>query len=35
MRLTRRIHVLRNGRIVAEVVSSETSEEQILRLMAG
>jgi ribose transport system ATP-binding protein len=35
MRLTSRIYVLRNGRIAAEVVSQETSEEEVLARMAG
>jgi ribose transport system ATP-binding protein len=35
MRLTARIYVIRNGRIVAQVASEEASEEQILRYMAG
>ncbi len=35
IRLASRIYVLRNGRIVAQVVSEETSEEYILRYMAG
>ena len=35
MRLASRIYVLRNGRIVARLASSETSEEDILRRMAG
>ncbi len=35
LRLASRIYVLRNGRIVARLASSETSEEDILRRMAG
>jgi ABC-type sugar transport system ATPase subunit len=35
MRLASRIYVLRNGRIVAQVVSDATSEEDILKFMAG
>jgi len=35
MRLASRIYVLRSGRIVAQVVSDETSEEEILKFMAG
>ena len=35
MRLTARIYVIRNGRIVARVGGEEASEEQILRYMAG
>jgi ABC-type sugar transport system ATPase subunit len=35
MRLTSRIYVLRNGRIAAELVSQETSEEEVLARMAG
>jgi ABC-type sugar transport system ATPase subunit len=35
MRLAGRIYVLRNGRIVAQVMSDETSEEDILKFMAG
>jgi ABC-type sugar transport system ATPase subunit len=32
---TSRVYVLRHGRIAAELVTSETSEEELLRLMAG
>jgi ABC-type sugar transport system ATPase subunit len=35
MRLTSRIYVLRDGRIAAELVSQETSEEEVLARMAG
>jgi ABC-type sugar transport system ATPase subunit len=35
LRLANRICILRNGRIVARVASAETSEEDILRRMAG
>jgi ABC-type sugar transport system ATPase subunit len=35
LRLTSRIYVLRNGRIAAELVSQETSEEEVLARMAG
>jgi ABC-type sugar transport system ATPase subunit len=35
MRLASRIYVLRNGRIVTQVVSDGTSEEDILKFMAG
>jgi ABC-type sugar transport system ATPase subunit len=35
MRLTSRIYVLRNGRIAAELVSQDTSEEEVLARMAG
>jgi ABC-type sugar transport system ATPase subunit len=35
LRLASRLYVLRNGRIVAHVASDATSEEDILRLMAG
>jgi ABC-type sugar transport system ATPase subunit len=35
MRLASRIYVLRNGRIAAELVSQETSEEEVLARMAG
>jgi ABC-type sugar transport system ATPase subunit len=35
MRLAHRIYVLRNGRIVARLLSEETSEEDILKHMAG
>jgi ABC-type sugar transport system ATPase subunit len=35
LRLTSRIYVLRNGRIAAELVSRETSEEEVLARMAG
>ncbi len=35
LRLANRICILRNGRIVARVSSAETSEEDILRRMAG
>jgi ABC-type sugar transport system ATPase subunit len=33
--VTDRIYVLRNGEIVADLVTSETDEEELLRLMAG
>ena len=32
---TSRVYVLRHGRIAAELVTSETTEEELLRLMAG
>jgi ABC-type sugar transport system ATPase subunit len=35
LRLASRIYVLRGGRIVGEVASAETTEEDVLRLMAG
>jgi ABC-type sugar transport system ATPase subunit len=35
MRLASRIYVLRNGRIVSQLVSQETSEEEVLARMAG
>jgi ribose transport system ATP-binding protein len=35
MRLASQIYVLRNGRIVAQVVSDATCEEDILKFMAG
>lgn len=35
MRLASRIHVLRGGRVVATVSCEDTSEEEILRYMAG
>ncbi len=35
LRLASRIYVLRNGRIVAELVAQETSEEEVLARMAG
>jgi ABC-type sugar transport system ATPase subunit len=35
MRLASHIYVLRSGRIVANLVSAETAEEDILRYMAG
>ncbi len=35
LRLTSRIYVLRAGRIVAQIAADETSEEDILALMAG
>lgn len=35
MRLASQIYVLRSGRIVANLVSAETAEEDILRYMAG
>ncbi len=35
LRLTSQIYVLRNGRIAAELVSQETSEEEVLARMAG
>jgi ribose transport system ATP-binding protein len=35
IRLASRIYVLRNGRVVAELASNETSEEEVLRQMAG
>jgi ABC-type sugar transport system ATPase subunit len=33
--VTDRIYVLRNGQVVADLVTSETDEEELLRLMAG
>jgi ABC-type sugar transport system ATPase subunit len=35
LRLASRVYVLRAGRIVAQVAASETSEGDILKLMAG
>jgi ABC-type sugar transport system ATPase subunit len=33
--LASRIYVLRSGRIAAEVETTSTTEEQVLKLMAG
>jgi ABC-type sugar transport system ATPase subunit len=35
LRLSDRIYVLRNGQVVAELAAAATSEEEILKLMAG
>jgi ABC-type sugar transport system ATPase subunit len=35
MTVTDRIYVLRDGRVVANLVTAETNEEELLRLMAG
>ena len=35
LRLASRIYVLRSGRIAAEVETTSTTEEEVLKLMAG